>query len=245
MKIATCNICSKQLTHAGIRGHLRFGHDINDPIENDHFTVHDYIKSQEQANIHPIPNPQPFQNNNIPPVAQTSGDPFDLVEKQLTQLIRIKSLKQMVNDLDNPQFTKSPEQQKDTLSEVNKIMDLVSSIEKRVEDRLSVNIPEGTDPQDLITLELIKQLPEILKQKQNSIPQQTEAEINPSVIMKKFTNEEIIKKVPDYIKKAIQKDELTLNQVKQGLKDRGFGVQSDQEQQLSDVYNLIKNKKKK
>ena len=125
-------------------------------------------------------------------------------------------------------------------------MDLVTSIEKRVEDRLSVNIPEGTDPQDLMTLELIKQLPEILKQKQNPIPPQTEVKINPSPMMNiKLTNEEIIKKVPDYIKKAIQKDELTLDQVKQGLKDRGFGVQSNQEEQLSEVYNLIKNKKKK
>lgn len=272
MKLAKCLICSKELTSAGMRGHLRFKHDINEATEGEHFIVNDYAKERTMNDVSPMSQESNFNPSYVKqvltpaiqqiqaPIQPAQLDPFDQVEKQLSQLIRIKSLKQMMRDLDNPSVPVTPQQQGDTLLEVNKIMDLVTKIEERVESRINAGMPENTQPEDVLTLELIKSLPKILensqlKQQGGSIPPNVVAagaeglgsnHITPPAMMQpNLTNEEVIKKVPNYIKTAIKKGELTLAQVMEGFKERGYDVVLEQEKQIKEVYDLIKNKKKK
>lgn len=211
MRLAKCKHCSYECSNAGMRGHLRFKHGIEKASIND-FEIIGEIANDPQEEVYPMP-----QNTLRPYQApQYKEDPLDLLERQMMQQMRIKNLQVMMNSLNAPQNPVPA--QKDTLSEVVTIMDLVDKIQDRAVERAEQGIDPtaSMSPEEAMIMDLAKTY---LQSRVPQIPIQAQ---NPNLQIQNQGGTEMGFFGEEFIKKQIKAGKITIEQAKEFLKQKNI-----------------------
>lgn len=240
MQMTSCKHCGKKLSSAGMRGHLRFMHGIEEPTIND-FQVLDEIYTKKIKNSQVLENTAQIPQNYSPnpqftkelPAPQTQFfsqnpinwrdqviDPLDLMEKQLNQQMRIKNLQIMMQTLNTPTT-----QSKDTLSEVVTMMDLMDKIQARAVERASVSTDGevSLDPADQMVLGLL--------QSYINRPQQMQTPTTNTPIQQNSQGgNEMFGE--DFLRRQIKAGKISKEQIMQWLKNNG----KEMPEELVDAY---------